>query len=46
MTNADLKQIVCTMNDRDAELNETLAKLKAENPIHEVQRPETFRDAL
>jgi len=46
MTQADLKQLVCTMNDKDAEINETLAKLKAENPIKELERGESFRNAL
>lgn len=46
MTQADLKQLVCTVNDKDSEINETLAKLKAENPINEVERKETFRNAL
>lgn len=46
MTHAEIKQMVGVINDKDAEINETLAKLKAENPIHEVERPETFRNAL
>lgn len=46
MTHHDLKQMVGTINDKDAEINETLARLKAENPIHEVERKETFRNGL
>ena len=46
MTHQDMKRMVCVVNDKDAEVDETLAKLKAENPINEIERPETFRNAL
>ena len=46
MTHHDLKQMVGACNDKDAEVNETLARLKAENPIKEVERKETFRNAM
>lgn len=43
MSQQDIKKMVCVMNDKDAEIDETLAKLKAENPINEPERPDACR---
>lgn len=43
MTHADIKQMVGTVADKDAEIDQKLAKLKQDYPIRELVRPETDR---
>ncbi len=43
MTHADLRQMVGTINDKDAELNEKLAQLKLDYPIKSDERPHADR---